>query len=227
MIVNCGTFHGGIAATTPTGSRRTTTSVPSTPVRRSSHGNDRAMPRNASICIHGAGDCARFANDVGEPISSVISSAISPSLPAYRFEKFWTISMRSSGLIRGHGPESNARRAAATAASMSAVVPSGTVAITCSECGDTTWIVSDEAGAAHSPSMKSVDRSSDMSSPELGSEAEEVGEAGGVVAADREVLEQAPALGTALPVFLAGRAPDVVDAPEHEAALHGVVIHVV
>ena len=40
------------------------------------------MARNASICIHGAGDCARLENDVGEPISVVISSAISPSLPA-------------------------------------------------------------------------------------------------------------------------------------------------
>ncbi len=63
MIVNCGTFHGGIAATTPTGSRRTTTVEPSAPARSSSHGNSRAMARNASICIHGAGDCARFEND--------------------------------------------------------------------------------------------------------------------------------------------------------------------
>ena len=78
MIVNCGTFHGGIAATTPTGSRRTTTGAPSAPARLSSQGYSRAIARNASICIHGAGDCARLENDVGEPISSVITSAISP-----------------------------------------------------------------------------------------------------------------------------------------------------
>jgi hypothetical protein len=158
MIVNCGTFHGGIAATTPTGSWRTMTS-PSEPARVSSHGKARAMVRNASICIHGAGAWARLEKDSGAPISVEMISAISPSLPAYRWEKVWTTSMRSSGLIRGHGPESKARRAAATAASMSALLPSGTVATTCSECGETTWIVSPVAGAAQSPSMKKVLRS--------------------------------------------------------------------
>ena len=38
----------------------------------------------------------------------------------------WTAAMRSSGDSRGHSPSSNAVRAAATARSMSAVVPSGT-----------------------------------------------------------------------------------------------------
>ena len=87
MTVNCGTFHGGIAATTPIGSCRTITSAPSTPGRVDSHGNSRAIARNASICIHGAGDCARLLNEIGEPISMLISSAISPSLAAYRPEK--------------------------------------------------------------------------------------------------------------------------------------------
>ena len=159
MIVNCGTFHGGIAATTPTGSRRTTTGAPSTPARSSSHGNSRAIARNASICIHGAGDCARFENDVGEPISRVIRSAISASLPAYSPENAWTTSIRSCGDIRGHGPSSKARRAAATAASMSPVDPSGTRATTCSECGETTSRTSVPAGAAQPPSMKNASRS--------------------------------------------------------------------
>ena len=155
MIVNCGTFHGGMAATTPTGSWRTMTS-PSEPARVSSHGKVRAMARNASICIQGAGAWARLEKESGEPISVEMISAMSPILPAYRFEKFWTTSIRSSGLIRGHGPESKARRAAATAASMSATLPSGTVATTCSEWGETTWMVSPVAGAAQSPSMKKV-----------------------------------------------------------------------
>ena len=155
MIVNCGTFHGGMAATTPTGSRRTSTGVPSTPVRVSSHGYSRAMPRKASICIHGAGDCARLENDVGEPISVVIRSAISASLPAYSPEKAWTTSMRSCGVIRGHGPWSKARRAAATAASMSAGVPSGTCATTCSVCGETTSIVC--AGGGRGPAAVDVE----------------------------------------------------------------------
>ena len=155
MIVNCGTFHGGIAATTPTGSRRTTTG-PSTPWRCSSQGNSRAIPRNASICIHGAGLWARLLNEVGAPISRVIRSAMAVRLPAYRLENSCMTAIRSSGVIRGHGPWSNARRAAATAASMSAGLPSGTVATTCSECGLTTSMVSPVAGAAQPPSMKKV-----------------------------------------------------------------------
>ena len=82
IVVNCGTFQGGIAATTPTGSRRTITSEPSAPGRTSSHGNAFAMVRKDSIIIQGAGACARLENEVGEPISVVITSAISPSLPA-------------------------------------------------------------------------------------------------------------------------------------------------
>src|SRR4051794_41084665 len=43
MAMNSGTFHGMIAATTPTGSRRTRLS-PNIPVRVSSHGNVAARP---------------------------------------------------------------------------------------------------------------------------------------------------------------------------------------
>ncbi len=82
IVVNWGTFQGGIAATTPTGSRRTITSLPSAPGRVSSHGNALAMPMNDSIIIHGAGDCARLENEVGDPISVVISPAISSRRPA-------------------------------------------------------------------------------------------------------------------------------------------------
>src|SRR6478736_10223379 len=184
------------------------------------------MLRNASICIHGAGAWARLEKDSGAPISVEMISAMSPSLPAYRLEKFWTTSIRSSGDIRGHGPESNARRAAATAASMSALLPSGTVATTCSECGETTWIVSPVAGVAHSPSMKRVLWSRLMANllrfRRLGSEGEEVSEARGIVAADHAVLEEPETLRA-----VAGRAPDVVDHAEHEPALHGLVGQVV
>ena len=81
-MVNCGTFHGGMAATTPTGSWRTTTSAPSAPGRVDSHGNSRAIARNASICIHGAGACASELNEIGEPISVEMIVAISSSLAA-------------------------------------------------------------------------------------------------------------------------------------------------
>ena len=40
------------------------------------------MVMNDSIIIQGAGDWARLENEVGDPISVVITSAISPSLPA-------------------------------------------------------------------------------------------------------------------------------------------------
>ena len=82
ITVNCGTFHGGMAATTPTGSWRTTTSEPSAPVRVASQGNSRAIVRNDSICIHGAGDWASWEKEVGEPISRLMTSAISVSLAA-------------------------------------------------------------------------------------------------------------------------------------------------
>ena len=71
-----------VAATTPTGSRRTTTSEPSAPVRVASQGNSRAIVRNDSICIHGAGDWASWEKEVGEPISRLMTSAISVSLAA-------------------------------------------------------------------------------------------------------------------------------------------------
>ena len=55
MITNCGTFHGTMAATTPTGSQRTMTGVPSMPVRSSSQGNSRAIWMKVLSIIHGAG----------------------------------------------------------------------------------------------------------------------------------------------------------------------------
>src|SRR5262249_14195060 len=152
-------------------------------------------------------------NDVGEPISRVISSAISRSFAAYSPEKACTTSIRSCGDIRGHGPSSKARRAAATAASMSPTEPSGTRATTSSECGETTSSRADVAGVAHSPSMKNASRSWDIVSlrsrlrgfetgaerppqPPSWRQREPVGEAAGVVSAEGAVLEEPPALGT-------------------------------
>src|SRR5918994_5459639 len=63
--------------------------------------------------------------------------------------------MRSSGDRRGHSPLSNASRAAATARSTSAAVPSGTRPTSSSECGEITSIVPELAGSTHSPPMNS------------------------------------------------------------------------
>src|SRR5215213_3082776 len=66
-----------------------------------------------------------------------------------------TAAMRSSGDRRGHSPSSKAVRAAATARSMSAVVPSGTRPTTSSVWGEMTSMTSEPAGSTHSPPMKS------------------------------------------------------------------------
>ena len=68
------------------------------------------------------------------------------------------MSARSPGDICGHGPLSNASRAAATARSTSAVVASGTLAMTSSVAGEITASVSVPAGSTQSPPMKNLSR---------------------------------------------------------------------
>ncbi len=77
MVTNWGTFHGTIAATTPTGSLRTMTGEPSTPLRVSSHSQLRPSSRKVLSIIHGAGAWASWLNVMGEPISSVTTWAMS------------------------------------------------------------------------------------------------------------------------------------------------------
>ena len=81
MIKNCGTFHGTIAPTTPTGALRRCTS-PSTPWRRSSHGKSRAAASARCISDAAAAAWPSRLKLRGEPISSVIRSAISSMWPA-------------------------------------------------------------------------------------------------------------------------------------------------
>ena len=76
-IRNCGMFHGTMAATTPTGSRRIAMSEPYSPGLASRHGYASARSQNAFIIVHGSATCARWAKLIGAPISEVISSAIS------------------------------------------------------------------------------------------------------------------------------------------------------
>src|ERR1700736_6781060 len=58
---------------------------------------------------------------------------------------------RSEGVMVAHGPDSRARRAACTAASMSALSPSATCAITLPVAGFVTSKVLPEAAATHLP----------------------------------------------------------------------------
>jgi hypothetical protein len=83
---------------------------------------------------------------------SAISSTCSPYTAANRS----TFAIRSSGVIRGQGPSSNALRAARTAASTSAGEPEGACAITSSVCGDTTSMRPSVAGSRHRPPTKSL-----------------------------------------------------------------------
>ncbi len=66
-----------------------------------------------------------------------------------------TTAIRSSRVIRGQGPSSNALRATATARSTSAFEACGTDPMTCSVWGETTRIVSVPSGSVHSPPMNS------------------------------------------------------------------------
>ena len=76
IVTNWGTFHGTMAPTTPTPSERTT-SEPIIPGRSSSQGYLAASAMNELSIIHGAGAWASWAKLIGEPISVVITWAMS------------------------------------------------------------------------------------------------------------------------------------------------------
>ena len=63
---------------------------------------------------------------------------------------------RSFGGVEGHGPLSNAARAAATAASTSAAAASGTLPTYSPVAGQCTSMTSDVDGSVHLPPMKSL-----------------------------------------------------------------------
>ncbi len=63
---------------------------------------------------------------------------------------------RSFGGVEGHGPWSNALRAAATAASTSAGAASGTLPTYSPVAGQCTSMTSDVDGSVHLPPMKSL-----------------------------------------------------------------------
>lgn len=152
--MNCGTFHGTTAATTPTGSRRTSNG-PSAPARRSSYGNSRATVIAASHTIIAASACTMTLDVYGVPFSELMTRAISSYRTANPSLIRVTTAIRSSRLVRAQGPSSNARRPAATARSTSASQACGTRPMTCSVCGETTSIVSRPSGSTNSPPMNS------------------------------------------------------------------------
>ena len=92
----------------------------------------------------------------GEPFSLEMTSAMSAERACRAAERRESAAPRSSGLIEGHGPLSNASRAAATALSMSAGEASGTCPMTSSVWGETTSMTASVSGFTNSPPMKKV-----------------------------------------------------------------------
>jgi hypothetical protein len=152
-VTKCGTFHGVIIPATPAGSRRTITGVPNEPVRRSSNGYCPAAFRKPSSAISVAPTWPTCENQSGAPISALISSASSSCRARYAAANRRTAAIRSAGAVCGHGPSSNAVRAAATARSTSSSVASGALPTGSAVCGDTTRIRRSLAGATHRPPM--------------------------------------------------------------------------
>src|SRR5690349_13027324 len=91
----------------------------------------------------------------GLPLSMASSSANSSACCSSRSPSFQTRRERSPGEMRDQGPLSKARRAAATAASMSALSPAGTLAMTSSVAGSSTGKVLPLLAATHLPSIRS------------------------------------------------------------------------
>src|SRR5687768_13821615 len=95
-----------------------------------------------------------------QPISEVVTWAMSSVLARSSVAARRRTSARSAGGVRGHGPSSNAWRAAATARSTSAASASGTWPTTSSVEGETTPKRPVAVGSTHRPPMKNLRRSS-------------------------------------------------------------------
>src|SRR3954469_4403115 len=91
---------------------------------------------------------------MGAPTCAVHTSASSGNRRCSTAEAFNSIAPRSCADNRGHGPVSNAARAAAIARSISSGVPSGNVMITSSVTGEITESRSFPRGVVHLPSTK-------------------------------------------------------------------------
>ena len=135
-----------IAPTTPTGSR-TTSELPIC----SSQGKSLAISTTEAVDPAGRPAWIRCDSFLGMPTSREIRSAISSLRAASPSAMAWTYFTRASRSWADQS--SNARRAAATAASTSAAVPSGMVPMTSSVEGSTTSIAPVPVEATQAPSM--------------------------------------------------------------------------
>ena len=102
-----------------------------------------------------SGTSATRATAIGLPLSSDSSSASSSAYFEMRSPMRHTILPRSEGVIAGQGPDSNARRAARTAASTSSLSPSAARAMVAPLAGFLTSKVASETAGSHLPSISS------------------------------------------------------------------------
>src|SRR5690606_2016375 len=129
------------------------------PSRMSRHGN-----LSAAAAYHCSDDsaapyCIMSIIVVGWPVSSLSRCLNSSARSSISLTALASTACRSSGDIRGHGPSSNALRAAATAASTSALAASGTLPTYSPVAGERTSMTSDDDGWTHLPPMKSLSHS--------------------------------------------------------------------
>src|SRR5579863_3586372 len=102
-----------------------------------------------------SGTSAACATVMGLPLSSDSSSASSPVYFEMRSPIRHTSLPRSDGVMADHGPDSKARRAARTAASMSSLSPSAARAMVAPVAGFFTSKVLPDAAGTHLPSISS------------------------------------------------------------------------
>src|SRR5207248_8225038 len=115
-----------------------------------------------------SGTSATRATAIGLPLSSDSSSASSSVYFEMRSPMRHTILLRSEGVIAGQGPDSNARRAARTAASTSRLSPSAARAMVAPLAGFFTSKVASETAGSHLPSIssfRSEEHTSELQSP--------------------------------------------------------------
>ena len=93
---------------------------------------------------------------IGEPTVSITDSTSSSKCLVIASTMRVIARLRSAGVRRGHGPTSNARRAAAIAASTCAGLAAGIRQTTSSVAGLTVSRTSSPAPSCHWPSMKTL-----------------------------------------------------------------------
>ena len=151
-----GAFHGMIAPTTPTGSRTMSPNLPPiVGVASSRNGKVSAIAAYSSNAA-AAWSAELLATLWVVPDSRGHTSARASSRSRTAVPSARRYSARSAWVKRGHGPSSNAARAASTARETSSAFASGTRNAISSVPASITSIVASDDGATQEPPMKNA-----------------------------------------------------------------------